>query len=104
MIPVAEAGDAVLAPAIGAAARLVVAEKFPGVAVFAVVLAHRAPLPLADIRPPDLPGHAVIGVEQALAFGGLSRLQRPQPGTGLSHWGSPAGVLVTGDLSSFKLR
>src|SRR5215472_12672535 len=52
---VAEAGDPILAPAIGAAARLVVRQIIPGGAVFAVVLAHRAPLPLAEIGPPEPP-------------------------------------------------
>jgi hypothetical protein len=52
---VAETGDAVLAPAIGAAARLVVREIIPRRAAGAVVLAHRAPLPLAHIRAPAPP-------------------------------------------------
>ena len=53
---VADAGDAVLAPAIGPAAGVVVREVVPGLAVRAVVLAHRAPLPLAEVRPPAPPG------------------------------------------------
>jgi hypothetical protein len=40
----------VLAPAVGARARLVVGEIIPGVAVRAVVLAHGSPLPLAQVR------------------------------------------------------
>ncbi len=44
---VAEAGDAILAPPIGAAARMIVRKVLPGVAAGAVVLAHGAPLALA---------------------------------------------------------
>src|SRR5215831_8532008 len=65
---VAEAGDAVLAPAIGAAACMVMREIFPGGAVLAVVLAHRAPLALADIRPPALPGDASAHFFEARCF------------------------------------
>ena len=45
-LAVADAEQAVLAPAVGAAARVVVREVVPAVAVGRVVLAHRAPLPL----------------------------------------------------------
>ena len=50
-----DAEQAVLAPAVGAAARVVVREVVPAVAVGRVVLAHRAPLPLGEVRPPALP-------------------------------------------------
>ena len=52
---IADAQQAILAPAVGAAAGLVVREVVPGVAVLGVVLAHRAPLPLGEIRAPPLP-------------------------------------------------
>jgi len=52
---VADAGDAVLAPTVGPAPRLVVGQVVPGVAAGAVVLADRAPLPLAQVRAPLLP-------------------------------------------------
>ena len=55
LLVVAEAGQAVLAPAVGAAAGVVVGEVVPGVAVGAVVLADGAPLALAQVRPPPLP-------------------------------------------------
>ena len=58
LVVVADAGQAVLAPAVGARPRLVVGEVVPGVAVVAVVLAHRAPLPLAQVGSPLLPGNA----------------------------------------------
>src|SRR5262249_46404459 len=52
---VADAGEAVLAPAVGAAAGVVVRQVVPGVARGAVVLADGAPLPLAEVRPPAPP-------------------------------------------------
>lgn len=52
---VGDAGDAVLAPAVGAGAGMVVGEKIPGVAVFAVVLPDRPSLPLRKLRPPFFP-------------------------------------------------
>ena len=55
LLVVADAGEAVLAPAVGAAAGVVVREVVPGVAVGAVVLADGAPLPLAQVRPPAPP-------------------------------------------------
>ena len=52
---VAEAGDAILAPVIGARARLIVGKVAPSVAVLAVVLPYGSPLALAEIGPPQLP-------------------------------------------------
>src|SRR5262249_48803535 len=52
LLVVAEAGQAVLAPAVGAGPGLVVTEVVPGVAALAVVLPHRPPLPLAEVRAP----------------------------------------------------
>src|SRR4029079_18720641 len=67
---VGDAGDAVLAPAVGARARLVVGEVAPGVAVVAVVLAHRPPLALAEVRAPRLPrGPPGAGVVEAAVLG-----------------------------------
>jgi hypothetical protein len=53
---IADPRDAVLAPAIGARSGVIVREVVPRVAAGAVVLADRAPLPLAQIRAPRLPG------------------------------------------------
>ena len=58
LVVVAEPGEAVLAPVIGARARLIVREIVPGIAVLAVVLADRAPLALAEIRSPQSPGNS----------------------------------------------
>ena len=56
LLVVGDAGDAVFAPAVGARAGVIVGEEVPGVARLAVVLAHRAPLAFAQVRPPLLPG------------------------------------------------
>src|SRR5262249_16945717 len=67
---VAEAGDAVLAPAIGPAARLGVSPIVPCGAAGAVVLAHRAPLPFAHVGAPALPVLcALAALLDALPFG-----------------------------------
>ena len=67
---VADPGDPVLAPAVRARARVVVGEVVPRVAVVAVVLAHRAPLALAQVRAPRLPGHLIpAGLLEANVFG-----------------------------------
>ena len=55
LLVVGDAGQAVLAPAVGARAGLIVAEVVPGVAALAVVLADGPPLPFAQVRPPLLP-------------------------------------------------
>src|SRR5439155_25851258 len=55
LVTVADAGDAVLIPAIGSGSRLIVRKVFPGVAIRAVVLADGAPRTLAQVRAPALP-------------------------------------------------
>src|SRR5262249_16922254 len=59
---VADAGQPVLAPAVGPCDRLVVGEIVPGVAVLAVVVGDGPPLPLAQIRPPALPWDGSISL------------------------------------------
>src|SRR5262249_51624981 len=54
LLIIGNARQTVLPPAVGAGARLVVAEVVPGVAAFAVVLADGAPLPLAEVGTPLL--------------------------------------------------
>src|SRR5262249_26563466 len=56
LLVVGDAGQSVLPPAVGAGSGLVMSEVVPGVAALAVVLAHGPPLPLAEVRPPLLPG------------------------------------------------
>jgi len=52
LLVVGKAGDAVLAPAVGPRAGLIVGEVVPGVAVVAIILPNRAPLPLTSGRGP----------------------------------------------------
>ena len=67
---VAQAGEAVLAPAIGPGAGMLVRHVAPGVAVLAVVLAHRAPLPVAQVGTPQPPvAHAVAMFVQTPTLG-----------------------------------
>ncbi len=67
---VGESGQAILAPAVGPAAGMVVGKVGPGVAVGTVVLAHRAPLPLAEVGAPFAPFAGVFALE-TLAFNGI---------------------------------
>src|SRR5262249_14332502 len=70
LIPVAQAGEAVLAPAVGAAAGLVVRQVVPGDAALAVVLADGAPLAVAEVGAPFLPALPDARVlVQAVLFG-----------------------------------
>src|SRR5512135_1780707 len=65
LLVVAEAGDAVLAPPVRAGARLIVREVGPGIAAGTVVLPHRAPLTLAQVRPRPAPRHPrLLGLGQ----------------------------------------
>src|SRR6266851_168679 len=76
---VAKPADAVLAPAIGPAARVIVREIRPRIAVSAVVLAHRPPLAIADIGPPAPPRHAASGFVEPAAFFCLRDARRAFP-------------------------
>ena len=55
LIDVADAGESVLVPAVGARAGMIVREVVPGIALGAVVLAHRAPRPFAQVGAERLP-------------------------------------------------
>jgi hypothetical protein len=69
---IGKAGDAVLAPAVGARAGLIVGEEIPRVSPFAVVLADRAPLPLAEVGPLFLPRDARLArLVQPLLLGDI---------------------------------
>ena len=62
--------DSIFAPAVGAGACVVMREIIPGVAVRAVILPYRAPLPFAQIRPPQMPVlFAIVILLEALLFG-----------------------------------
>src|SRR4030095_6477223 len=56
LLVVAESPEPVFAPPVRPRASLVVREVVPRVAILAVVLTDRAPLPLAEVRSPFLPG------------------------------------------------
>ena len=56
LLVIAEAPEPILTPPVGTGTRLVMGEIVPGVAVVAVVLPDRAPLPLAEVGAPLLPG------------------------------------------------
>ena len=60
LLVVGDAGQPVFAPAVGARAGLIVGEVVPGVAAFAVVLAHGPPLPFAEVGAPFLPGSLLL--------------------------------------------
>src|SRR6516225_7014525 len=67
---VADAGETVLAPMIGARPRLIVTEIVPGIAVFAVVLADGAPLAFAEVGPPLPPRNLLLSrLLQTRCFG-----------------------------------
>ena len=69
LVPVADAADAVFAPAVGARARVVVREILPRGAVRAVILAHGSPLALAEVGPPALPmDFALLRFQQSFFF------------------------------------
>jgi hypothetical protein len=102
---VRDAGQAVLAPSVGAGARLVMAEVVPGVAGVAVVFPDGAPLALREVRAPLLPGGGgLLGLlETAFLFRHDSP---PASGSGChetrelevglsSHTARPASMLCT---------
>ena len=60
LVAVADAGDAVLAPAVGLAAGQVVRQVVPGVAVGAVVLADGGPGAVADVGAPAAPAADIV--------------------------------------------
>ena len=55
LLAVAETGQAVFAPAVGARVGVIEGKVAPGVAVGAVVLAHRAPGPVGDVGADEFP-------------------------------------------------
>ena len=68
---IAQAEQTVLAPAVGAAAGVVVREIFPAGPLRRVILAHGAPLPLGEVRAPALPVFSPRSVlRYAKGFGG----------------------------------
>src|SRR3954470_13355215 len=60
LVTVADAGNAVLVPAVCARPCVIVRQIFPSVTVRSVVLAHRAPGALAEVGPPTLPVRPLV--------------------------------------------
>src|SRR3954454_11935928 len=60
LMVIADSGEAVLSPVIGARPGLIVREVVPGIAVRTVIFAYGSPLPLAEIRTPQPPRYAVV--------------------------------------------
>src|SRR5262249_42075920 len=101
---VGDAGEAVLTPAVGSRARLVVREIRPRVAGGAVVLAHGPPLPLAQVRTPLPPWNAVgVGFGDASVLGvaghGRNSSQAPAAVKGL-RTSKPIAATATSRLRS----
>ena len=72
-VPFPKSREAVLTPAIGAAARLIVGDGVPGVAVGAVVLAHGPPLAFTEIGAPVPPSGMASGRDEPPALGGVEQ-------------------------------
>jgi hypothetical protein len=60
LIAVAEAGDAILAPAIRARTGVIVREERPRISICTVVLAHGAPGAIGEIGPPVPPARQCL--------------------------------------------
>ena len=94
LVPVADAGDAVFAPAVGARARVVVREILPRRAVRAVILAHGSPLALAEVRSPALPMDlALLRFQQSFFFARHGRVILPDQPT-FEHKSAPGWCLL----------
>src|SRR5579863_1597917 len=71
LMPVGDTTDTVFPPAVGARTCMIVREILPSRPTRAVVFAHRAPLPLGEIRAPALPVFLAVAVffEPLIFFG-----------------------------------
>src|SRR5688572_8414241 len=86
-LAVAEAEQTIFTPTIGAAARVVVREVVPAVAVLRVVLAHGAPLALREVGAPALPVLLAAGVlSEAAALGVFGVVSHALPNAGTAPW------------------
>ena len=70
LVDVGDAEDAVFAPAIDALVRDVKRKVVPRFTGCAIVLAHRSPLTIADVRTPLAPLHAILVRGHASVLGG----------------------------------
>ena len=94
LVAVGDTADAVFAPAIRARASVVMRKVLPRCAVWTVVLAHRAPLPLRKIRPPALPVHLAQTRFFQPSFFHCHFDTSLYPFTALLLWGSAAGEMA----------
>ena len=53
LLLIADSREAVFAPAICPAARVVVGKVVPGIAIGGIIFAHCSPLAFAEVRPPE---------------------------------------------------
>ncbi len=108
---VRDSRDAVLAPAVGARAGLIVSQIFPRRTIGTVVLAHRAPLPLAEVGTPAAPWRcAGAGFLQSLLFrrhrsSFMSPVATRARARGAGSWSSrPAGERASQHRSAADFR
>src|SRR5262249_24041105 len=70
LLVIAEPGQAVLVPAIGAAAGVIMRKVVPGIPIGAVVFADRSPRALAHVWAPAFPvGFCCIVLQQSVSLG-----------------------------------
>src|SRR6516165_6260882 len=86
LVVIAEARKAILSPMVSTRSGLIMGEVVPGITIFAVVLADRAPLALAEVWTPLLPRHSDLArFVETFLLGGFRRFQaslvrqRPPP-------------------------
>jgi len=101
LLDVAEPGQAVLAPPVGPGPGVIVRQVVPRIPVGAVVLPHRAPLPLADVRPPPVP---VAGLPQPVLELPESRHPVPLGAHGRPSASSPRRNLCSRRSPLFFIR
>src|ERR1700757_1028581 len=80
LVPVTDAGNAILIPPVSARSCVIVREIVPGVSCGTVVLAHGAPGALAQIRPPALPMFLSLVTLHNAKFFFSHRLSLPRTG------------------------
>src|SRR5690606_19063733 len=91
-VAVGNAPQPILSPAIGADVRLLEREIVPGVAVGAIVLSDRPPLPLREIRSPEPPAcESLLGLTQPFRFRALRGHGKRSPGT---PWFHPTATIL----------
>ena len=83
---IANPGDAIFAPAIGFGASHVMGQKLPGRSIGGIILPHRSPGPVADVRPPALPVRPALSMfQQAGVLAGCAFVVDTGGRGGLGH-------------------